>query len=79
MSDNVNHPRHYGGADDPYEVIKIAEAKLTREEFIGAMKFNIWKYQMREKDKGGDEDLQKSVVYSTFLSEYLKKSPKRRF
>lgn len=26
MGDAVNHPDHYGGADDPYEVIKVIEA-----------------------------------------------------
>lgn len=26
MTDNVNHPPHYGGADDPYEAIKVIEA-----------------------------------------------------
>ena len=26
MSDNVNHPSYYGGADNPYEAIKVIEA-----------------------------------------------------
>lgn len=26
MSDPVNHPDHYGGADNPYEAIKVIEA-----------------------------------------------------
>lgn len=26
MPDNVNHPSHYGGADNPYEAIKVIEA-----------------------------------------------------
>lgn len=26
MSDPVNHPAHYGGADNPYEAIKVIEA-----------------------------------------------------
>ena len=25
MSDSVNHPAHYGGADDPFEAIKVIE------------------------------------------------------
>lgn len=25
-NDTVNHPPHYGGEDDPYEVIKVIEA-----------------------------------------------------
>lgn len=26
MSEQVNHPAHYGGADNPYEVIKVIDA-----------------------------------------------------
>lgn len=26
MTDAVNHPAHYGGADNPYEAIKVIEA-----------------------------------------------------
>jgi hypothetical protein len=26
MSELVNHPNHYGGEDNPYEVIKVIEA-----------------------------------------------------
>lgn len=26
MKEQVNHPEHYGSADDPYEVIKVIEA-----------------------------------------------------
>jgi hypothetical protein len=26
MVEKVNHPEHYGGADDPYEAIKVIEA-----------------------------------------------------
>jgi len=25
-TDSVNHPQHYGGADNPYEAIKVIEA-----------------------------------------------------
>lgn len=26
MEEEVNHPAHYGGAENPYEVIKVIEA-----------------------------------------------------
>lgn len=26
MENNVNHPPHYGGGDNPYETIKVIEA-----------------------------------------------------
>lgn len=26
MTEKINHPAHYGGADNPYEAIKVIEA-----------------------------------------------------
>jgi hypothetical protein len=72
MTDNVNHPAHYGkGADDPYEHIRIMENTLTPDEFVGAMKFNISKYMHRERMKNGIEDLPKDQWYMNRLVEYL--------
>jgi hypothetical protein len=79
MSEAVNHPTHYGGADNPYEVIKVCEAWLTREEFIGAMKFQIFKYNARAGKKETAEELQdfdKSLWYHTYLNDYLRRNPK---
>jgi hypothetical protein len=25
MANNINHPKHYGGEDDPYEAIKVVK------------------------------------------------------
>lgn len=71
----VDHPDHYGGADNPFEVIKVMEAWLTREEFIGAMKFNIHKYTARARMKNQAEDYAKSAWYNNYLVEFLKRSP----
>lgn len=61
MSDNVNHPVHYGGADNPYEAIKVIEAwKLNFH--VG----NAVKYLSRLGKKEGStvqEDLQKAIWY----------------
>lgn len=71
----VNHPAHYGtGPDDPYEVIKVLEAWLTPMEFVGALKFNIIKYQARANAKGGAEDLAKSAWYANRLDEFVKRT-----
>lgn len=75
LSDAVNHPQHYGGADNPYEVIKVLEKWLTREEFIGGLKFNIQKYYARAKHKGGDEDHFKGAWYAAYLADFLKRCP----
>lgn len=70
--EKVHHPAHYGG-DTTYEVIKVLEAWLTPEEFIGALKFNIVKYQARANRKGGTEDLEKSHTYSQFLVDFCRR------
>ena len=68
----VNHPPHYGDENDPYEHIKVMEAELTREEFVGAMKFNISKYMRRERSKNGFEDVRKAQWYMNRLVDYLR-------
>jgi hypothetical protein len=73
VSEPVNHPAHYGGEDNPYEVIKVLENWLTPEEFVGALKFNIIKYQARANHKAGAQDYAKSAWYANYLSEYLRR------
>jgi hypothetical protein len=72
--ETVNHPQHYGG-DTVYEVVKVMEAWLTPEEFIGAMKFNSFKYGARHRQKGGLEDLKKKKWYDDRLADYLDRHP----
>jgi hypothetical protein len=74
MAEAVNHPDHYGGADNPYEVIKVLEAWLTREEFIGALKFNIIKYNARALKKNGEQDYAKAAWYSAYLDDFVKRT-----
>ena len=72
--ENVNHPDHYGGKDNPYETIKVLEARLTREEFIGAMKFQVYKYNDRALYKENElQDYEKAAFYQNYLVAYLKK------
>lgn len=75
LKDAVNHPGHYGGKSNPYETIKVLENRLTREEFIGAMKFNVYKYNDRAKLKGDElENYEKAAFYQNYLVSYLKKN-----
>lgn len=55
----VDHPAHYGGADDPYEAVKVIEAwKLNFN--LG----NCAKYIRRSPKKGNRlEDLKKARWY----------------
>jgi len=59
MPDTVNHPAHYGGEDDPYECIKVAEAwGFDKNAYL----FNVLKYIRREKGHTL-EDLKKARWY----------------
>jgi hypothetical protein len=59
----VNGPAHYGGADNPYEVIKVCEAwGLDWDAYL----FNVVKYVARagKKDDTKElEDLKKAAFY----------------
>lgn len=68
---NVNHPPHYGGADNPYETIKVQEANLTPDELIGALKFQVHKYLDRHRRKGGLEDIRKAQWYLNRLVTFI--------
>jgi hypothetical protein len=77
MGDAVNNPAHYGGADNPYEVIKVLEAWLTPEEFRGFCKGNIHKYLARANMKGGVEDQKKAAWYANRLIDFNKRHPEQ--
>ena len=59
----VNHPSHYGGAENVYEVIKVCEAwELDKDAYL----FNVVKYVARagKKDASKElEDLKKAKFY----------------
>ncbi|MBQ6629826.1 MAG: DUF3310 domain-containing protein [Methanobrevibacter sp.] len=59
--DNVNHPAHYGGADNAYEAIKVIEA-WNLDFCLG----NVVKYISRAGKKKGNsliQDLEKAKWY----------------
>jgi hypothetical protein len=59
MTEAVNHPAHYGGADNPYEAIKVIEAWG-----LGFNLGNAVKYISRAGRKGSRaEDLRKARWY----------------
>lgn len=59
MTDAVNHPSHYGGADNPYEAIKVIEAWE-----LGFNLGNTVKYISRAGKKGEIlQDLKKAAWY----------------
>jgi hypothetical protein len=59
MPESINHPQHYGGADNPYEAIKVVEA-WGLDFHLG----NVLKYIARAGKKGAElEDLKKAHWY----------------
>lgn len=57
--DIVNHPHHYGGKDNPYEVIKVIE-----HYDIGFCLGNVIKYVLRAGKKDNKlQDLEKARFY----------------
>jgi len=60
MSSAVDHPQHYGGADNPYEAIKVIEAWG-----LGFCLGNTAKYIARAGRKTNSrlEDLRKAAWY----------------
>lgn len=59
LAEAVNHPAHYGGADNPYEAIKVIEAWG-----LGFNLGNAVKYVSRAGKKGALlEDLKKARWY----------------
>lgn len=59
MTDLVNHPSHYGGEDNPYEVIKVIDA-WNLNFCLG----NAVKYIARAGKKGpASEDIEKAIWY----------------
>ena len=63
MTEQVNHPNHYGGEDNPYEVIKVCEAwGLDKDAYL----FNVVKYVARAGKKEVNkelQDLKKAMFY----------------
>jgi hypothetical protein len=59
----VNHPEHYGGEENVYEVVKVCEDwGLDKDAYL----FNVVKYVARAGKKNPEkelEDLKKSLWY----------------
>lgn len=74
--DNVNHPAHYGGADNVYEAIKVIEA-WNLDFCLG----NVVKYISRAGKKEGNsliQDLEKAKWYLERRIQELRDEQKNR-
>lgn len=72
VSDAVQRPSHY--TQGTIECIDAIESALTREEFIGALKFQVMKYtwRMGRKD-AASQDAAKAAWYADRLTKALGK------
>lgn len=67
------HPAHYGGEDAVYETIKVLEAWLSFDQFIGFCRGNAVKYLSRAgKKQGADQltDLAKARFYTDYERDF---------
>lgn len=73
--EKVNHPKHYGSGDNPYEVIKVIEAWE-----LGFHLGTVLKYlgRKRKPGEGRIEDLKKAAWYLNREIKNLEKSNIRR-
>ena len=70
MQEQVNHPSHYGGVDNPYEAIKVIDA-WNLDFCLG----NVVKYISRAGKKGNnsaEQDLKKALWYLEHEIESMK-------
>lgn len=73
MSDQINHPDHYGGEDNPYETIKVLKSWMNPEQYEGFLLGNAIKYLSRAGKKGYLElDVGKAGWYVNEYVSFLK-------
>lgn len=68
MSEQVNHPKHYGGADNPYEAINVIEAWD-----LGFCLGNTVKYISRAGKKETDKNVQDLEKARWYLDREIEK------
>ena len=67
--DYVNKPEHYNhGEIECYDALK---SMLSKEELIGYLRGNSFKYRWRFRQKNGKQDLEKAEWYEKKLKDEL--------
>jgi len=73
MKETVNHPAHYGGADNPYEVLKVIHAWGLGFDLGNAVKYIA---RAGKKDPAKlVEDLEKARFYLDHAITMIKSKP----
>lgn len=73
MSDLIDHPQHYGGADSPTEAIKVIEAWN-----LGFCLGNVVKYISRAGRKPGQDNLEDLKKAQWYLNREIERSIEKR-
>jgi hypothetical protein len=69
--DVVNNPSHYQIGGLEVEALDVIRGVLSHDQYIGYLRGNILKYQMRANKKNNEEDLRKANYYSRELDIFL--------
>ena len=72
MSEQVNHPQHYGGQDNPYEAIKVIDAWE-----LGFSLGNTIKYISRAGKKNKDKELEDLKKAAWYLEHHINQLEKK--
>ena len=70
LSAQVNHPSHYGGENDPFEHVKVAEAKNWGYHIGSATKY-IWRHGSKPGEDA-EKDLRKAIWWIERYIEHIK-------
>lgn len=69
--DNINHPKHYGGNNNPHEAVKIIEAWLGIDGLKGFCLGNALKYIARagkKEENSEEQDIAKAQWYLNYYN-----------
>ena len=69
--DVVNNPSHYQISGLDIEALDVIRGVLNYEQYVGYLRGNILKYQIRANKKNEEEDLRKANYYSQELDKFL--------
>jgi hypothetical protein len=75
MSDQVNHPQHYGGAENLYEAIKVIEAWELGFNLGNTVKYISRFGKKQNKENNLFQDLEKAKWYLEREINKLKTNP----
>lgn len=72
VGEDIQNTKRYGLKSGKQLLQVFREDLLTDDEYRGALKFNIFKYTQRYKEKNGVADLEKARVYLDELIDFEK-------